>query len=603
MAFDPSLIEDILKQANIVDVISSFIPVIRKGKSFVAKCPFHDDSNPSMMISPEKKIFKCFVCGTAGNAISFVQKYSNISYPEAVRKVADIIGFHDPRLDQAVVKKAVDPKKEPLLKCLQDLTLYYQYALSTPEGKEGLDYLNSRNLDEGIRSKYKIGYAFKDGKTTIQFLQSKGHSLKTIEDTGIASLMGGAYTDKNQGRVVFSICDPDGNVIGYSARRIKNTDEAKYVNSPETYLFHKSNVLYNYHIAKEKARIAKCIYVCEGFMDVFALAKIGMDNAVAIMGTALTKEHIAMLRALNVEIRLCLDGDLAGQTAMMKASKQLADAGINCVIVDNRGSTKDPDEILNQDGPEVLKNYLSKLLNRVDFSLKYFENSNPLNTSEEKRRLVAEFIPILLTIRSQLELDSYLRKLATITGYDVESIRDLVNKYRNQSNQTVEKVSAVMNDFHPERKELRKLAFAERELLYQMATNPAAVSFYEEKVENFYDETYRQIANYLVEYAHESDSFDSSTLIASLEQSELENKDELINELTTLLIEKNHPNECTEELLSNLLDSIQSEKNRIFEEDTLEQSLAGKDPLEQARILSEFNRRKAKKNAQKKEDR
>lgn len=594
MALDESLVNDVLAHADIVKVVSAFLPVIKKGKNFVAKCPFHDDTDPSMMVSPEKQIFKCFVCGTGGSAIAFVQKYLNVSFGEAIRKVAEISDYHDERLEKTVVKKYVDPKKEPLLKCLKDLTLYYQYALSTPEGKDGLSYLDKRNLDSNLRDKYKIGYAFKDGRATCQFLQSRGHSLKTIEDTGISMLVGGQYVDKNQGRVVFSICDADGNVIGYSARRIVDSDEAKYVNSPETYLFHKSSVLYNYHIAKEKARIKKCVYVCEGFMDVFALSKIGLDNCVALMGTALTNEHIEMLRALNVEIRLCLDGDLAGQTAMMKASKQLAEAGLNCVIVDNRGSTKDPDEIINQDGPEALESYLNRLLNRVDFTLNYYERSNPLKTTEQKKKLIAEFIPTLISLKSQLDFDNYLRKLSTITGYDVDSLRDLVKRQKELANSS-DKAKKAMMDFHPERKILRKLQYAERELLYQMANNPSAIAFYESKVSGFYDEVYRQIANYLIEYAHSHDSFDVQSFMVSIESSDLDNKDELIKELTDLYIEKNHPQQCDDELLFNLLDAMNSEKQRIFEQDTLEQSLEGKDPLEQARILSEYNRRKAKK--------
>ena len=600
MEFDDTLVNDVLQHADIVKIVGSFLPVIKKGKNYVSKCPFHDDSNPSMTISPEKQIFKCFVCGTGGSAIAFVQKYLHISFGEAMRKVAELSGYNDPRLDKTVVQKRVDPKKEPILKCLRDLTLFYQYALSTEEGKDGLNYFENRHLGADIRDKYKLGYAFKDGKATVQFLQSKGNSLKVIEDTGIAAMMGGSYSDKNQGRVVFPICDGDGNVIGYSARRIVDNGEAKYVNSPETYVFHKSNVLYNFHIAKEKARIANHIYVCEGFMDIFALGKIGVDNAVALMGTALTSEHIQMLRSLNVEIRMCLDGDLAGQTAMLKASKLLTDAGLKCVIVDNNNSPKDPDEIINEDGPEALKLYINKLLNPVDFTLNYYQRTNPLKTNEQKKLLIKEFIPTLLSLKTQLDFDNYIRKISQITGYDVESLRDLVKRTRAQRGET--EVNKAMNDFHPERKVLRKLQFAERELLYQMANNIEAVAFYEQNLGSFYDEVYRQLANYLVSYAHECPNFNGTTIIASLERSELDNKEQLINELSSLYVEKSHPQECDKDLLKNLYDSIKSEKERIFEEDTLQESLKDKDPMEQARILSEYNRRKAKKiNVQKKE--
>ncbi len=593
MVVDDSLIKDVLDHADIVKIISSYINVTKKGRNYWAICPFHDDTNPSLSISPERKMFRCWVCGTSGSAISFVQKYEHISFMEALKKVAELSDYHDPRLESVVKVKPVDSKKVPLLKCLNDLTLYYEYALSTEEGKEGLDYFESRHLDAALRSKYKLGYAFKDGKTTCAFLQSKGHSFKTMEDVGIAVLSGDHYIDKNQGRVIFPICDADGSVIGYSARRIGNGNEAKYVNSPETYLFHKSSVLYNFHIAKEKAKVAGYIYVCEGFMDVFALGKIGIDSAVAIMGTALTKDHIAMLRSLNVEIRLCLDGDLPGQTAMMNASKLLNEAGLQVRIVDNQNSPKDPDEILNQDGPDALRVYLNNLVGRVDFALNYFKNSNPLTTMEQKKALVKQFIPILLGIKSQLELDSYLRKLSNVTGFEVESIRELLKNAKNT--QEYSDPSLAIKDFHPERKALRKLQLAERELLFQMLNDEKAVTFYEERVGTFYDDLYRQVANYIVDYAKVNDKISTLDIISSLEMSDIDNKETLVKELVDISYEDTHNSKCTPELLENLLSAIDNEKERIFEKDTLEQSLNGKDPLEKARIIAEYNRRKMRK--------
>ena len=593
MPFNDDLRKDVLDHCNIVEVISSFLTVTKKGKNYVAICPFHDDTNPSMVISPEKKMFKCFVCGTGGDAISFVSKYLHISYREAMKKVAEISGYVDPRLEENIPSKPVDQKKATLVKCLKDLTLYYSYALNTVEGKDGLDYFESRKLDSAMRDKYHLGYAPKDGKATIEFLQNRGHSLKTIEETGVAIINNSGYYDRSEGRVVFPIADEEGNVIGYSARRMKDGPEAKYVNSPETYLFHKSNVLYNYHIAKDKAKIAGHIYVLEGFMDVFALSKIGVDNAVAIMGTALTPEHIALLRKLNVEIRLCLDGDLPGQTAMMKCCKVLEDSGLKVFVVDNRGSSKDPDEILNSEGPEELRVYLNKLLNRVDFVLNYYKNSNPLQTNEQKKKLISEFLPILLKINSQLDFDNYIHKLSDITGYDYQSIKDLVIRARAKHDE--EEAKQVVFQFHPERKTLRRLEMAERELLYQMLHNPEAVVFFEHNVKGFYDEMYRAIANFIIDYAMNHPNFDPNDIIASIEESDSENKDSLVDEITTLCFENTHPKNCSVELLNNLLESINKEKERIFEKDMLEESLKDKSEIEQARIIAEYNRRKMNK--------
>ena len=593
MAFDETLVNDVLKHADIVKVVQSYLPLVRKGKDYLAKCPFHDDNNPSMHVSQEKQIFKCFVCGTSGNAIGFVMKYEHLSFKEALKKVAEICGYHDPRLEGINEVKVVDPRRVPLIKCLRDLTIYYQYSLNSPEGKAGLDYFEGRHLDAGMRNKFMLGYAFKDGKATCRFLQEKGHSLKTIEDIGIASSNNGVYSDRNAGRAIFPILDANGEVIGYSARRIGDGPEAKYVNSPETYLFHKSNILYNYHNAKEKAHIVGYVYVLEGFMDVYALYRIGIESCVAIMGTALTAEHIRLLRALNCEIRLCLDGDLPGQKAMMSIANDLEKNGLKVRIVDNQNSSKDPDEILNQDGDIALNAYLNKLISRVDFVLNYYKNTNPLQTTEQKTQLIQEFIPILLGIRSTLELDSYINKLANITGFASESIKNILRTAKNKPQETDMKRQIM--DMHPERKVLRRLFTAERELLYQMLQNPDAVAFYEAKIGGFYDETYRMIANYLIEYAKTHENFVPRDLLASLEASNLEDKDELINQITELYMERNHPNVCNATLLDNLHNVIEQEKDKIFENDTLMQSLEGKDPIVKARIVSEHNRRKMKK--------
>ena len=592
MAFNSSLAEDVLKHADIVKVIGTYLNLVKQGKNYKAVCPFHDDTNPSLTISPEKQFFKCFVCGTGGNAITFVQKYEHISFGEAVKKVADICDYHPEGLERIAKPVKVDARKEELIKCLYDLNLYYQFALNTPDGKEGLDYFESRNLDISIRNKYKLGYAPKDGKATIEFLLKKGHSIKTIEDTGIAKMIStGNYRDMNEGRVTFPICDIDGNVIGFSARRLKNDDTAKYMNTPETYLFHKTNNLYNIHIAKDAARQKGYIYVCEGFMDVFALGKIGIDAAVAIMGTALTAEHIQVLRSLNVEIRLCLDGDLPGQSAMMKISKNLAKAGVNFRIVDNQGSDRDPDEILNQDGKAALEEYLNKLVEQNDFALNYYLRSNPLRTNEEKKALIKEYLPILLRINTQLELDNYLRKLEKVTGFDAESIRDLLRRTRINVNTGAGINNELFQNFHPEREALQKLVTAERELLFQMSQNKAAVSFYEQKIGGFYDDIYRQLANFMVEYADSHEQMDFNGVMLLVENSEVDNRDELVNDLTSLLVET-HPDKCSDDLLDNLYDTINSEKNRITDEDILEDSLKGKSELEQARIIAEFRKRK-----------
>ena len=600
MADLKSLTNDVLKHADIVKIIGSYLPLVKKGKNYKAICPFHDDTDPSLTISSEKQFFKCFVCQTGGTAISFVQKYEHVPYMEAVKMVAELSGYHPEGLDNLKSSKPVDERRETLLKCIYDLNLYYQFALNSPEGKAGLDYFESRHLDSELRSKFKLGYAIKDGKATINFLMKKGHSIKTIEDIGIAKMISpGNYKDMNEGRVTFPICDQDGNVVGFSARRIYPGDEAKYMNSPETYLYHKSSVLYNFNNAKEAARLKGYIYICEGFMDVFALAKIGIDAAVAIMGTKLTTEYIGLLRTLNVELRLCLDGDLPGQSAMMSICNTLAKTGLKFRVVDNQGSSRDPDEILNEDGPEALQAYLNNLVSRIDFALNYYMRSNPLKTIDEKKKLIKEFVPILAKITDQLELDSYLRKLEKVTGFEAESIRNLVLSYNSSANKDKESVKRSMRNFHPERKALQKLETAEREFLFQMMGNELAIAFYEDKIHAFYDDIYRAIANYLIAYHETYEEVDINGVMTEIESSDDDKKEDMIFDITEILDEDFHPKVCTEELLKNLFETMEEEKERINDEDTLRESLEGKDELEQARIIAEHNRKKAKKESKK----
>lgn len=588
MAIDRELIDRILKAADIVAVISSYIPVIKKGRNYEAICPFHDDTNPSLKISVDKQIFRCFVCGTGGNAITFVEKYEKISFIEALRKVANMVGIKDPRLEEQKKYIYVDESKEPLFKALEDLTSYYHYALKTEEGSKALKYLENRGLFEGLRKEYQLGYAFLDGKNTIKYLTSKGHSLKTIEEIGIATHNNGVYSDRNYGRVIFPLHNIEGRVVGFSARRLDDSsDEAKYVNSPETVLFHKSDVLFNYHIAKRVARHEGYVYLLEGFMDVFALRKIGIESCVAIMGTSLTKRHISLLRALGCEVRLCLDGDNAGQTATMRIIKMLDEAEINYRIVSNQNSTRDPDEILAQDGEQGLRAYLNKLLNRAEFALSYYKQTNSLRTLEERKQLIFDFIPILLHTKSRLELEDYFLSLASATSFPIEEIRNLFNKAKSQKE---ENPVEIYKAFKPERKELRRFFLAEKEILYQMLNHKDAIEFYKNEIEFFYNEVYRNVANFIIDYYMKYSSVDLVSMLSELDLSEYPNKDELIKELTEVSLEKTHP-EYSLELMEECKNTIISERTKLFKKEQLKSALEGLSPLEQAAYLAALKKK------------
>lgn len=592
MAIDQDLIDKVLQAADIVQVISSYIPVIKKGRNYVAVCPFHDDKNPSLQISPEKRIFKCFACGTGGNAITFVEKYEKISFIDALRKVANMVGIQDERLIKKENYGSQNHSQEPLYRALKDLTDFYHYALRTVEGKVALNYLTERQLKSDIQDTYALGYAPVDGVKTIQFLTSKGHSLKTIDDIGIALRSNGVYSDRNRGRVIFPIMDPEGRVIGFSARRLgDNKEEAKYVNSPETPLFHKANVLFHYHIARKTARHDGYVYILEGFMDVFALVKIGITSCVALMGTALTKEHIRLLRALHCELRLCLDGDMAGQNATMKMIALLDQEGLSYRIVSNQNNPRDPDEILREDGKEALEDYLKTLLNRAEFALSYYKKNNTLATLEERKKLIYDFLPILLATKSRLELEDYFLNLQAATHFPIEEIRALYMKMKEKNAQGDKQ--QIFTSFRPERKKVQRLQFAEKEMLYQMMHEPEAFAFYRENVAYFYDQVYHQIANFMEDYYATHDKIDIPLILSYLEQSDIPEKESIIQEMTSISLEKTHP-PFSVNLMNDCWKTIQEERKKIFEKQKLEDDLRNKTPIEKAAIIATYQNQKAK---------
>ena len=596
MRYDSSLVDDILKQADVVNVISSYINVIRKGRNYVALCPFHDDKNPSMMISKEKQIFKCFVCGAGGNAISFVEKYEKIPFTEAIRKTAEIVGFHDVRLSKPLEHVQIDETITPLYECIEDLTTYYQFGLSTEEGSGAREYLAKRNIAPEQQERFRLGYAIKDGKGTISFLEQKGYSLKTIESIGVALAKANGTSDSNAGRLIFPIQDIDGKVIGYSARKLfDETEGPKYVNSPETKLFHKSSVLYNFHNAKLTAKHDGYIYVLEGFMDVFALDHIGIKSAIAIMGTALTKEQAMILRRLNVEIRLCLDGDSAGQMAMMRIMSVFDAAGIKYRLVSEPGNEKDPDEILQEDGEEKLRKYLNSLVDPFEFALNYYQHTNPLGSLEDRQKVVNHFLPMLIQINKGIDLDDRIYKLAKVTRFEPKAIAKFIEEARRQTSTITPQVANLPEmEFKPFRNDLRRLQNAERQLLYNMFQDKNAVDFYEQNVQFFYIEVYRHIALHIIDYLSKHEQLDVSLLINEISLKESANKDEIINEITSLNVKNLYP-KATEEGLNEVRDVIKEETQNLYEKEALKKSLIGKTPREQARIIDDYNRRKMKK--------
>ena len=595
MGIDFDLVKEIKQRADIVDVISYyFSSVQKKGKGYVAVCPFHDDHDPSMQISKDRQTFHCFVCQTGGDVFTFVQKYDKCSFEEAVRKVCDIIGFDDPRLHKQVYTKKIDENLVPVYNCINELQKYYVYALATEEGQIARDYLEKRKISPEQAAKFGLGYALKDGKMTIEYLKAKGFSLKNIENTGIAIAQTAGMSDNNQGRLIFPIKDSNGQVCGFSARKIVEDPEApKYVNSPETVIFTKGKILYNYHLAKQTAKHDGYIYVVEGFMDVFAFDTIGITSCVALMSTKLTQQHIELLRKLGVEIRICLDGDKPGQSAMMRLMAQLDEAHLPYRLVSMPGEVRDPDEILKQDGEDKLKVYVNTLVDPFNFALNYYQNISPLSTIEDKKKVIHHFMPMIASLKDKLVQDDYIFKLSEATGFSAGAIRNFLQDFKNKKDSpavALTNVNAEVNtslDLKKISRDIRRLTLAERTVLDLMFVSDEAIKFYEKDIKYFYNEIYRTIANFVVEQFKTSGSFDFSTMLTEANALDIKNKEEVLSEISAISFRKDKET-FSKKKLEDCQNVINEERTKIYRKNALKQAIEGKSPEEQARILTEF---------------
>ena len=501
------LIEDVLKNCDIVEVISSRIKVEKHGRSYKAICPFHDDSNPSLSISKEKQIFKCFSCNESGNAITFIQKFDKVSFFEAMKRCAEICGFKDERLEKKEIKKKLDPYIETLYNCLNDITAFYKTSLySSESGKKALKYLYNRGLNDDIIRQFDIGYSQENSQNTINFLKAKGYSIKTIERTGIGTINSKTMTikDNNASRVIFPLKDYSGQVVGFSARKIVADDNLpKYVNTPTTDIFDKGKILYNFDKAKIDAKRNQCLYLLEGFMDVIALARVKINNAVALMGTALTKDHALEFKKLNVKVILCLDLDDPGQNNTLRCLKILDENQIDYSLVNNdvTFSEKDCDEILKNHGSDFLNNYLKDTIDKGTWLINYYSKKLDLTKLNDKKKLINIIINEAIKNSNLYDVDFYFTKLSKLTGFDksvfYSHYSQLVNaKNKNQSANKVKTEIPYVNVKEHDNKYL----LLQRKIIYYMLENTDAIRLFKEKNVFLKNTDLRQIAKELCNF-------------------------------------------------------------------------------------------------------
>ena len=407
----PRLSEEKLQQirssVDIVDVIGNYLPLHKKGKGYWAVCPFHDDKNPSMSVSQELQIYKCFVCNAGGNVFTFLKDYLKISYIEAVKMCAEMAGIDVPELNSYRQEKKIDDKLVPLYQMHSEASKIYQLFLDTKPALKARDYLLKRHLDERIIKEFQIGYAPNDDSLKKAFTQLNFSPLDMAR-SGLVVEGRSGYYDRFKERIVFPLWDSNGQVIGFSGRiYLPDEQQAKYMNSPESEIFTKGDMLYHYAQSKSAIKKAGFAYLLEGFMDVIALYRAGLENAVALMGTALTKSHLTLLRKVTDTIYLCLDGDRPGLDAMGKASQVLLGAGFKVRII-CLPQGMDPDELLENFGQEALINALNKHISVLEFKINDEYEKIHKDNYEERRSYLEKIAKLLCQVEDAIDLDYYI---------------------------------------------------------------------------------------------------------------------------------------------------------------------------------------------------
>lgn len=428
MRYSDDIIEEVRQKNDIVDVVSQYVKLTRKGSSYFGLCPFHNEKTPSFSVTPGKQMYYCFGCGAGGNVFNFIMEYENYTFGEALKHLADRAGVELPQIEYSKEVREKAQERAELLEINKQAAQYFYYQLRTEKGAQGYQYLTGRGLSEETMRKFGLGYSDKFGGGLYQFLKSKGYGDDRLRESGLFNVdeRHGMY-DKFWNRVIFPIMDVNNRVIGFGGR-VMGDGKPKYLNSPETKIFDKSRNLYGLNVARTTRR--KYLILCEGYMDVISMHQAGFTNAVASLGTALTSGHASLLKRYTQEVLLLYDSDEAGVRAALRAIPILREAGVNSRVVNLR-PYKDPDEFIKNLGAEAFEEQLEQASDSFMFRVSIAESEFPMEEPQGQNRFFERCAEMLLELKDELERNLYIeaivKKYRGQYGISVEDLRKRVN--------------------------------------------------------------------------------------------------------------------------------------------------------------------------------
>lgn len=429
MRYSEDQIEEVRSRSDIVDVVGSYVKLEKKGSSYFGLCPFHNEKSPSFSVTPGKQMFYCFGCGEGGNVFSFVMKYENLTFVEAVKSLADKAGVSLPEGEMSPYEKEQQNKRQKLLDINREAAVYYHNLLKTENGKNAYNYfLEKRKLSLDTVVHFGLGASSMHSDELYRYMKSRGYEDSILKETGLFIFDEKGVFDRFRNRAMFPIMNINNKVIGFGGR-VMGDGEPKYLNSPETTLFDKSRNLFGLNVAKSSRK--NNLIICEGYMDVISMHQAGFDQAVASLGTALTPGHANLMKRYVKDILVCYDSDGAGTKAAIRAISILRDAGLRTKVI-NMKPYKDPDEFIKALGAEAFQERIDKAQNSFMFELSVLENNYDVGDPDGKTAFLNEVAKKLLVFRDNIERNNYLETVATNYFVNKDDLNNLVIKYAQQ---------------------------------------------------------------------------------------------------------------------------------------------------------------------------
>ena len=429
MYYPEEIVEEVRSRNDIVDVISGYVKLQKKGSNYFGLCPFHNEKSPSFSVSPQKQMYYCFGCGAGGNVITFLMEYESYTFPEALKVLADRAGVKLPEVEYSKEERAKADRRSVLLEINKLAANYFYYQLHQPQGKIGYEYFQSRQLSDDTIRRFGLGFANKTSSDLYQYLRSKGYGDDILKDTGLVTVEERGTHDKFWNRVMFPIMDVNNRVIGFGGR-VMGEGTPKYLNSPETLIFDKSRNLYGLNYARTSRE--KYILACEGYMDVIAMHQAGFTNAVASLGTAFTSQQAALLKRYTDTVILTYDSDGAGIRAALRAIPILKEVGISARVLSLK-PYKDPDEFIKNMGADAFRERIREAQNSFLFEVDVLKRDFHLEDPEEKTRFHNAVARKLLEFPEALERDNYIRAVSQAQFIPYEDLKRLVNRLGMQA--------------------------------------------------------------------------------------------------------------------------------------------------------------------------